>query len=98
MEGSSNDGSAFTTLLLFAAKAPLYLDVFILHFSYKPHKKSLSFLAEGSTAVQLADTGVSCVEEVASSTPQESDPLECEVRQAVLSIAEAGPVTLLQIA
>ncbi len=86
---------------LFAAKTPLDLNVFIMQSSHKRDNKSLSFLAEGSTAVHLADTGVSCVEEVASS-PHESmihDPLECEVRQAVLSIAEAGPpVTLLQIA
>ncbi len=73
----------------------------LLSFYISPLSKNkpvrASFAIEGSTTVQLADTGVSCVEEVAS-TPQESDPLDCEVRQAVLSIAEAGPVTLLQIA
>ncbi len=97
MEGSNNDGSVSTT-------QHLDLKVTTIHPSHKPDNKRVSFLAEGSTAVQLADTGVSCVEEVASSTPQEPDPLECEVRQAVLSIAEAAssaagpPVTLLQIA
>jgi hypothetical protein len=78
--------------------------LWILTYGYSlfiPPTTRVSFLTEGSTTLQLADTGVSCVEEVASSTLQDPDPLECEVRQAVLSIAEAGhppPVTLLQIA
>jgi hypothetical protein len=31
------------------------------------------------------------VEEVAYTQQQEADPVDCEVRQAVLSIAEASP-------